>query len=539
MSKISQEEKERMGEILLKKRPNDMLYNSQMNQYRQMRMEPEVEKKVRVLRYFNTKDDISKKMNIEEEKLNEIRQRKLNDERYFQQLQMAEQLRDAQRGNVIRQVTQENHRNQLEICLISGQPHYFNYIVTNPSSREETFHVIITKITNEYENNNYINNNEIFDETVSLVKSNDEWENLVRNEGFIKPNDFNIISGDNYLQIASNESIPLLFKLLSFEKTELEKKYNVFISKTNDQPLYTLTITIKYVFPIIDHIFQFYSPSNSNLNLPLVNPFKRNQTKSLQLAENYYCSDSHVILKVDSSINFYFNYEIKEEGFFHLFYLFFYLEQTKTRLYTTWKIEIKSTELITLSTNLGRKLTTPLYINNTSDNEEKILQLFSNSPTIYFPNDNGNKFKLAINETAEVSMVLYPKNQYENEVIVNCVNTAKREAFKTWLVNINTSKPEIDATVEVICIIGSITNIKYEYVNRLNNFVLLKFDSENEELLDIIDKQLPFNANETKYVNMSIPAQMKAGYADIMVFVYDDEEKISQTILFKLEYRAS
>ena len=108
-------------------------------------------------------------------------------------------------------------------------------------------------------------------------------------------------------------------------------------------------------------------------------------------------------------------------------------------------------------------------------------------------------------------MVLYPKNQYENEVIVNCVNTAKREAFKTWLVNINTSKPEIDATVEVICIIGSITNIKYEYVNRLNNFVLLKFDSENEELLDIIDKQLPFNANETKYVNISIPAQMKAG----------------------------
>ena len=160
MSKISQEEKERMGEILLKKRPNDMLYNSQMNQYRQMRMEPEVEKKVRVLRYFNTKDDISKKMNIEEEKLNEIRQRKLNDERYFQQLQMAEQLRDAERINVISKVTQENHQNKLEISLISGQPHYFNYIITNPSSREETFHVIVSKISNEYENNDYINNND-------------------------------------------------------------------------------------------------------------------------------------------------------------------------------------------------------------------------------------------------------------------------------------------------------------------------------------------------------------------------------------------
>ena len=136
-------------------------------------------------------------------------------------------------------------------------------------------------------------------------------------------------------------------------------------------------------------------------------------------------------------------------------------------------------------------------------------------------------------------MVLYPKNQFEQEVIVNCVNTAKRVAFKTWLVKIITSRPEIDATVEVICIIGSITNIKYEYVNRLNNFVLLKFDSENEELLDIIDKQLPFNANETKYVNISIPGQMRAGYADVMLFVYDEEERISQTILFKLEYRSS
>ena len=541
LSNIPQEEKERMGDILLKKRPNDKVFDSQMNQYRQMRMEPEVEKKVRVLRYFNTKDDISKKMKIEEEKLSEIRQRKLNDEKYYQQLQMAEQLRDAERINVIRKVTQENHKNHLEVSLITGQPHYFNYIVTNPSSREESFHVIVSKINNEYENNNYINynNNNEYDNIISLIQSPQEWENLVRNEGFIQPNDFNIISNDNYFQIASNESIPLLFKLLTFEKTEYEKKYNVYISKTNDQPLYTLTITIKTCFPIIDHIFQYYSPANSFVDLPLVNPFKRNQTKTLQIQEYYICNEPNVILKTDSSFNFSFNYEIKEEGFFVSFYFFFYLEETKSRLYATWKIEIESTQLITLSTNLGKKLTTPLYISNTSDNEEKILQLFSNSPTIYFPNDTGNKFKLARNEQIEVLMVLYPKNQFEQEVIVNCVNTAKRVAFKTWLVKIITSRPEIDATVEVICIIGSITNIKYEYVNRLNTFVLLRFDSENEELLDVVDRQLPFNANETKYVNISIPGQMRAGYADVMLFVYDEEERISQTILFKLEYRSS
>ncbi len=539
-SKISEEEKERMGDILLKKKPNDKFYDSQMNQYRQMRMEPEVEKKVRVLRYFNTKEDISKKMNIEEEKLNEIRQRKLNDERYYQRLEMAEKLRDAERQNVISKVTQENHQNKLEISLISGQPHYFNYIITNPSSREETFHVIVSKISNEYENNDYINNdNNEFDNIISLVQSPEEWENLVRNEGYIKPNDFNIVSNDNYFQIASNESIPLLFKLLTYEKTDFEKKYNVYISKTNDQPLYTLTITIKTCFPIIDHIFQFYSPANTIVQIPLVNPFKRNQTKTIQLQEYYFCNDSNVILTVDSSFNFSFNYDIKEEGFFHSFYFFFYLEPTKSKLYTTWKIEIESTQLITLSTNLGKKLLNPLYISNTIDNEEKILQLFSSSPTIYFPNDKGKQFKLARNEQTEVLMVLYPKNQNEEEIIVNCVNTAKRVAFKTWLIRVLTSKPEIDATVEVICIIGSITNIKYEYVNRLNSFVLLRFDSENEDLLDVVDRQLPFNANETKYINISIPGQMKAGYADVMVFVYDEEERISQTILFKLQYRSS
>ena len=67
----------------------------------------------------------------------------------------------------------------------------------------------------------------------------------------------------------------------------------------------------------------------------------------------------------------------------------------------------------------------------------------------------------------------------------------------------------------------------------------MRFDSENEDLLDVVDRQLPFNSNETKYINISIPGQMKAGYADVMVFVYDEEERISQTILFKLQYRSS
>ena len=325
---------------------------------------------------------------------------------------------------------------------------------------------------------------------------------------------------------------------MTYEKSLDKKKFIINILKSNNEILYSLSVTIKCSFPIIDHIFQYYSACNSNTDIYLVNPFRKNIRKNADIQNNYFCSDQHITLRIEQSKNnFYFNYEVKEEGYFHSFYFFLYLDPTQSKLYSTWKVEILSVELLTLTTNLGKKLISPLYIyNNDSRNDELLLQLFSNRETVFFPNENSNPFKLPINGSKEISMILYPKSSFRNEVIINCVNIAKRETYKTWLLKYSTSKPEINVNVNVKCIVGEITNIKYEFTNKLNHFILLKFDSDNEEVLNVVDTQVPFNANETKYVNISIPAQFKSGFAEVLVFVYDEEDKFSQTVLFKLIY---
>ena len=542
MQNLSEEEKEKMGEIIYRNNPlNDKFKESQIYQIKQMKMEPEMEKKVRVLRYFNDQNELKNKEKLEEAKLTFYKNKKIRDEKNFQKLQMIGQFKDATKGNLLNRIIHNNHKNFFEISLILGQPYYFNYIITNPFTDEESFHVEIKSEEDENYQRLYsnINHNKNEFNIISLVHDPIEWENIInKDHNYERPDDFNIISNDNYFKINGNENIPLLFKLLTYEKSLDKKKFIINILKSSNEILYSLSVTIKCSFPIIDHIFQYYSACNSNTDIYLVNPFRKNIRKNAEIQNNYFCSDQHITLRIEpSKNNFYFNYEVKEEGYFHSFYFFLYLDPTQSKLYSTWKVEILSVELLTLTTNLGKKLISPLYIyNNDSSNDELLLQLFSNRETVFFPNENSNPFKLPVNGSKEIAMILYPKSSFRNEVIINCVNIAKRETYKTWLLKYSTSKPEINVNVNVKCIVGEITNIKYEFTNKLNNFILLKFDSDNEEVLNVVDTQVPFNANETKYVNISIPAQFKSGFAEVLVFVYDEEDKFSQTVLFKLIY---
>ena len=112
---------------------------------RKLRIAPELEKKLRVMRYFSNKNDpnytnsnmgntnyqFNSKIQLEEKKLNEIRQKTSNDEQFITTLKTCEQFRDYNRAEVLSKVSQESHKNVYEISLIMGQPIYFNYSVFN------------------------------------------------------------------------------------------------------------------------------------------------------------------------------------------------------------------------------------------------------------------------------------------------------------------------------------------------------------------------------------------------------------------------
>ena len=194
-------------------------------------------------------------------------------------------------------------------------------------------------------------------------------------------------------------------------------------------------------------------------------------------------------------------------------------------------------ELIELKTNIGNKKKQLLTINN--DIEDKELQLFSNSPNIFLPGRSGEQFNLPKNGSANIYFVLFPKTTNRKEAILNCVDVGRREAFKSWLIKYDTLKPKIEDVVEVNCKIGTITNFQYKFINPLDEEITLFFESDNENFLNVVDTQVDFMGNETKKIRFSASVQRQVGNKEVLMFVYNDDDTFSQTLLFKLIYNSS
>jgi len=85
----------------------------------------------------------------------------------------------------------------------------------------------------------------------------------------------------------------------------------------------------------------------------------------------------------------------------------------------------------------------------------------------------------------EIKYVIFPKSNTNNDILINCVDISSRELIKCWMVRLITDKPQINFVHQIDCKVGSITNFKYEYMNQLNSWILLNFESNSEELLNV------------------------------------------------------
>ena len=195
---------------------------------------------------------------------------------------------------------------------------------------------------------------------------------------------------------------------------------------------------------------------------------------------------------------------------------------------------------------LGKKNICPLYINYIEKNkipsnllEKKInLQLFTDRPeTIQFPEGYNTPFELIQNSTAESKFVLYPKNKNRNNALINCVNINTRELYKSWLIQYTCANVVVSGEKNIDCYVGSQTNIKYECSNPIDKWVLLKFESSDDNLMFVVDNIVPFNGKEEKYINIIIPRQIYKRKFDAYLFISDEKEEYSKTVVFHINFK--
>jgi hypothetical protein len=267
----------------------------------------------------------------------------------------------------------------------------------------------------------------------------------------------------------------------------------------------------------------------------------------MEILNYYQCTDIQVNLSQEKeNKEFVFKFNTNEEGFIHKFLIFLYSDEFKNNLYLTWKFEIYCHELISLEGALGKKRIYPLYINyieknripvNNLDNK-LILQLYNNrNESIQFPKGFDTSFELIPNSTAESKFILFPKNKNKNTALINCVNVNTRELYKSWLIQYTCANVVVSDEKNIECYVGSQTNIKYECSNPIDKWVMLKFESSDDNLMYVVDNMVPFNGKEEKYINIIIPRQIYKRKFDAFLFISDENEEYSKTIVFHINFK--
>lgn len=358
LEKLSEINKENLAKAIIEKAENSNASNLLKDKNEQndvlikglkLNLDPETQKRLRTLKYTNkpNSEGVNNPLSILKlNKLEELKNKEVKENEFIKSLSYVNKIKEQSKKDIIEKTLQENNKNIVTLDLIAGQNHYFNFIIQNMENYEELVQVVITKQnkTAEADKNNIVINPKDDMETenvVSLVTNPEEWQNYVENNKLYKTNDYNMISPQNYLIMRPMESIPLLFKIKSFNLHLKDETFAIWIYKKEGQPLYNLYLSIRKVFPIIDHNYIYYLPENRISTVKFPNPFKFDKSKILKFLDFYQCSNPHVTLSLDTVSNeFSFKYKTNAEFSESSFYLYIFLDEGRANLYGTWKFDI-------------------------------------------------------------------------------------------------------------------------------------------------------------------------------------------------------
>jgi hypothetical protein len=280
------------------------------------------------------------------------------------------------------------------------------------------------------------------------------------------------------------------------------------------------------------------------LNIP--NPFKNKLIQSKeedlthQILKNQVSTNTAYMLQEDPTTR---NFIIKckpgetNDNKSFSFNIYLYKDDFRFNLISSWSIRVNFLETIDIHSQLGTKINQRFFVET---NERKTIQCFSSNPELVMFNEKYSVPIILIPDIPnEMKFIVFPKKKDNiSEVIINVVDIANKEIIKSILIRVIPEYPTFAHVVRIDCNVGTATHFKYEYTSKLNKWSTIKFESNDEDFLRIIDSNLNFNPRETKQVLMVVPEQSQRGIAEeVILFISDTEELFSETILFQFHFK--
>jgi hypothetical protein len=120
------------------------------------------------------------------------------------------------------------------------------------------------------------------------------------------------------------------------------------------------------------------------------------------------------------------------------------------------------------------------------DKISRTVRLYSSNPEIVFiPHQNESDLVLIPNVQNIIKVCVYPKKEESFEVLLNLVDISNRELIKTWIMRVKPDVPKYENVQNIECKLHKTTNIKFEYKNTLNSWIIYNFES-NSKYLNVV-----------------------------------------------------
>ena len=461
--------------------------------------------------------------------------------------------------------------NNLTISLIQGEPHFFNFIIHNNSSKEEKYFIKISSDSNKYSNND--------EKILSFVSNAEEWEYITMIKNLKIPNNYHSISENGFFISEENTSIPLLFKCLSYKsynglENDFQANHTAIIYDIKGIAKYNLNVKIEKVFPIIDFEFYYRIPLGTNKKIEFINPYKNsNILKSKQLLKNCVFvngnNKKYEIPRIemdDKTNDFYFifnhdldfadnktltttdiltknsksyNSKVDLDLFNNKKLLFLYKDKFGVQLLLSYRFYLLVYEYIDIPYNFGTKMKNFLPIRNEGEEPIKFRFYSSDSNEIYFDNSYKSGLLVPKNDTIKIEYTLYlTKRIYNKEIQINCLNNKNKEIYKTWIIRPNITKLNIIQTITINFLkeINNDLRTGFEFKNPLNIACLINFFCSTKTVIYLPINQINFNSNEKKKIIINIRKILIPQKVTAYIFINDENNLFHQVIQFNINY---
>jgi len=132
---------------------------------------------------------------------------------------------------------------------------------------------------------------------------------------------------------------------------------------------------------------------------------------------------------------------------------------------------------------VGAKATKKIYID---EKIPKTVKLYSShDDVVFFPPDFTKPITLHEDKPTELQYGLYPKKEENYQFVLNCVDVSIQQSIRSWLIKVIPEKPLIKKFIRLDCRANRNNNVKFEYENEVNSWMILNFESSQPNILKV------------------------------------------------------